>query len=1273
MSPLTITTLILFKLLQVVHLKLINNTYFIFENEYIQTSFPVLSIPLDFDISNQSQTQSLIQEYNLTEEYKYPIAPKAKLFSFKKSNNEDIDIVQLEDQKLTLLYQIKNYQSNNQLLIRSGNYSISLTQRNCFSLHYLQEESYLLACKLPEHKIEIQILNLNQQSSEEGFTNKTLNILDYNPLCELESNLAYSLLVIFEKNCSYSKLETIFIDAINQKIINQTKFVMDEYNKSNEFITKIQICSTTTLMIYTNNEILKLDLEQQDFSNFLFFNQEQYFNAKQCTDMSIVEVRDNQLKFNQFSLNVSIEGFIQGFRLNIIFILQKKDHVIVYYSYNLQLIIRKSFQQLFSLSNLPYILGVTEKGEHLIYRIKNPRFSFTYKNSSKIQILEYEKQPKFQKLLLDQIISDVEILSESSPQFLIQNNTQFFGSFEGSRFKIHQNQIQKSLPFKIKQLYINDTLINFKEETKLLGCNIDIRNLKQISILSLEDDSFLILFIQNDATQIVIARCTENKLQNIKTIKIQEGFIQIMNFNLPRVCIVQENSLKIYQFENQQLLERSYAFNLNIIAAYNMNNTNILGLVFEDCNQRTYFIDNHNLQIHQIISQQLECNGNKQKLTPLFFIDEHKIFFKNQVSYQEQIILKETIIKAEVMLQHRKILIFTQYQQKLKIKFYSFISFELQLLYDCPLYNFNLKVPLNYKLQSPFLLVLAENSQQNSVLLIYNLNNQAINSLIQIIEIDQEHFHFDFIFGTLKSFYYYYQNDIQIRDFETYTLFLENQIPQTSVFKVLHFSFAFQTPILNEIINWNFTEKSINNDYTIMLIQNDTLSLNSNNILDMSNIFSNIISIEVIQQNYQLIRPLRFTHEKMTCKFYQNKCCLNDHNLECLQNNQRLFYVFHYVFQFVHTIYFNDNNSECIIISTYQENLQMIIISFQNYSSSIKPQIFQYEIITDPVLHKGTDLQIIFADRDHVIFLPDKINKIFVYLKLQPAQQLFFNYSNQKNTLLYGSRIKDDDYVFLYQSQDDIFYSIVTISINKKNEQQKIFIKNQMQDQICISNNEFIEPLIGFKKIFPNNFQKIQIIELTLVDDVLVIELLMLFEIQIGFVIQLRIDIIKYGKCEINILQTLRYPHNSLLSRPFYVNKDYIIISTCRINIESLILYDRFQGQNISLIHSIDVFPQNDYLKIEKINNSHVALVAIPNIFQEVQIIALSQYKLECLNNCNSTATLILKNEVSKLTITVQNINNEIPLQYNIRLITLITNLLTIQLFLQLRNKKNKK
>ncbi|CAD8161474.1 unnamed protein product [Paramecium octaurelia] len=1276
MSHITITTLILFKLLQVVHLKLSQSTYYFFENEYIPTHFPVISIPLDFDISNQSQIQSLVQEQNLTEEYKYSITPKAKLFSLIKSEKQDIEIVQLEDQKLTFLYQIKNYLSNNQLLINLSNYSIPLTGQNCFSLFYLKEESYLLICKIPENKIAIQILNLNQQSSPLNFTTKALNVQDYNPLCEFETNFEYSLLVIFEKNCPHQKLETFFIDENNQEIINQTNFILEEYNKSNQLITKINICSSTILQIQTNNESLILDLKSLDLLNILLFDQKYYSNVFQCIELPIVQVRDNQLRFNKFSFNVSTEGFIQGFLLNQIFILQKNDHVIVYYSDNLQIVIRNSFQQFFSLSNLPYTLGVTEKGDLLIYRIKIPRLSFTYQNSSKSLILEYQRQSKNYIELLDQQILDLQILSESQPKFLIKNNTEFIGISEASRLQFLLNQIQMSLPLQIKQLYINEKLINFYEETRQLGCNIDIGNLNQIFIIiSLGDDSFLILYIQNDATQIVITRCAKGTLQIIKKIKFAKGFINIINFNQNQFCVVQENSLRIYKFQNQQLLGKYYTFNHTIIAASNLNNANILGLVFKDCNQISYFIDNDDLQIHEIKSQYLECNGNKQQKSELFFITEHQIFFKNQELYQEQLILKETIIKAEVMLHFRKILLFTQYQQKLKIQHFSFFSYELQFLYDCPLYNYTLKIPLNYKLQGPLLSVLAENSQQQSVLLVYNTNNEAINSLIQVIELDQDHIHFDFIFGSQNLLYYYYQNAFQIRELGTYTIIFQNSIKQISAFKELNYNFTFGTPILNEIINYNFTVKHINNDYNIMLIQNDTLRLNSNNILDMSNIFSNIISIEVVSQNYQLIRPLTFTNEKMTCELYQNNCCFNQNQLKCFKNNQIFVYKSPDLRCYVIAIYFNDSHSECTIICYANLRYQMIMISFQNYYQSIKPQMYEQKILEDPEFQhyiNVDDLEIIFADRDLVIVKPGKTNQIFVILKLQQGQQLGFNYSNRENTLLSVSRIKDDYYVFLQQSQDNILYSIVTINVNRTNERQQIFYKKQIQDQMCISNSQFIDASEEIKQLLPIYFHKIKTIETTLVDDVLVIELLMLFEIQFGFVIRIRMDTIKYGICQIDVLQTLRYPHNSQLSQIFYVNKDYIIISIIRFNIRSLILYDRFQDKNLSLIHSIDAFPENNYKKIEQFNNSHLALVILSNIFYEVQIIALSQYKLECINKCNLAATLILKNEVSNLTITVQNNNTENPLQYNIRLITIIFDLISISLFLQFGKKKQK-
>ncbi|CAD8212294.1 unnamed protein product [Paramecium pentaurelia] len=1270
---------ILLQLLQVVYLQLLENTQFILENEYIQTNLAIIVIPYDIDISKQYQTLSLVQEYNLTEEYKQPlISPQTKLYSLIKSNNQDIDIVQLEDQKLSFLYTIKNYLSNNQLVIQPKKYSIQLNQQNCFSLHYLNQEFYMLICKMQETKIIIQILNLNQQSMEQNFTIKNLTVLDYNPICQIDSKFMFSLLVIFEKNCSNSSFTNYFIDINHQKIINQTNLNMNNYNKSNEFIINIEICSSNILRILTQNQILILNLQTPEFSLYQVALVTNFSNTfiNKCTLQQLsfqLEIKNNQLILDQNKINISSEGFIQAILANKILILHKKDQVIVYFDQDIQIIIKQSFQQFFSLSNLPFVLGVKENGELLAYKIRIPKQSYTHLNSSKIQILQFSRNTRLLNQIISSKILDIQVISERSPKLFISEQKEFFQVFKGSRILFFQSKLQISLPLQVKSIQVNGKSINFKIETQQLNCHIDIRDLEQLFIMNLKDDSHLILFIKNNTTQLIVALCFQERLSIIKKIRIKHGFIKIFIFNTQCFFLVQQNSFKIYYYENMQLNERSYLFYLQIIDANMVDQIKLICLVFKDCTQQCYYTDiNEDSPFFQIQSSKLECNGNKQLITEFLFIGEHELFFYNKLSYQEQLILQETIIKAEVILHHFLILLFTTHESKLKIKKYSFNNNELQFLYDIPLYTFSLRNPLTYKVQGKFLMILAETSSLSPVLLIYNFQNTGVNSLIKVIELDKDQIHFDFIYGDGMAFYYFYQNAIQIRELDIISVIFENEFVSTNVFNKFDFLFTFETPISNEIVNTNHSYTCFNDDYQIRLIQNDTRSLNSKNVLDMSNIISNINSIEVVQHNYYLlIPPLVFTSDKMICKFYQNKCCINESEIICWLKNERFIQEKDVLIQNYLMIDCNENQYECTIMYNFNYFIYLMIIIFQKDQQSNKILIIQQNNNSKAPFHEANDIDIRFYNRDLIMFGSEGQKKIFVYSRLNIKQYISFNYSKLQNEFLQIKRIKDNNYICLYQYENQILYTIITINDNNQNQkQQDLYYKELIVDQTCFSFEDLANILNVPLKKFQIKSKIIQISEFNFVNDIIMIELLILFEQQLGFILQLKIDINKQEKCYFDILQIIRYPINSYLNLLLYINNDFIIMSITQFENKNIILYDRFQGQTVSLIHSIYMLPDNNYSKIENFNNTHFSLIQQGNQIQEVQIISISKYKLEFLNESNSIATLILKNEVSNFTITVQNINIKIPLNYNIRLIITIINVLLIQFFLLLRKKQ---
>ncbi|CAD8213365.1 unnamed protein product [Paramecium pentaurelia] len=227
--------------------------------------------------------------------------------------------------------------------------------------------------------------------------------------------------------------------------------------------------------------------------------------------------------------------------------------------------------------------------------------------------------------------------------------------------------------------------------------------------------------------------------------------------------IVQDKqTLYFYSYVKTEL--KAFKINFEKKINYLVQQGNQLFIYFQNC--MIMIVEFQNFQINEVNhSHQVNCtiqlNDDSDKLNIKIQPSQIDILRKNTYTYSLRF---HQIIRLQYFINYKKLIIFELNENLLQMKYYQEKNNYYQFLYLIPTYQYIIDQPLIYKTFVQMIAILAHNEQKDQYILIYDLHNKALNSMVSAIQVDEKCQIFNF--HSTSQFFYnlifrFHKNTIQ--------------------------------------------------------------------------------------------------------------------------------------------------------------------------------------------------------------------------------------------------------------------------------------------------------------------------------------------------------------------------------------------------------------------------------------------------------------------------------------------------------------------------------
>ncbi|CAD8161518.1 unnamed protein product [Paramecium octaurelia] len=842
----------------------------------------------------------------------------------------------------------------------------------------------------------------------------------------------------------------------------------------------------------------------------------------------------------------------------------------------------------------------------------------------------------------------INITKQSTPQFIIQ--TVKFETLvinQDGYYILNILQIQQGLQFSnsIKQqqnnslLFANNQFVINKYKDLIWG-----------------QEAFIIEHNISDSTIFVINKKAISIIKNNKTISYRFKFsdnnedLQVRFFiEQKNFIIISKNSIAAFHYDT--IIELKWQLRLKKEINKIIQNGQAVNIQLQDCNE--VFIQLTNLKYQEIQSsiqfgcrfklfEQQEIIISKQKIDILPFSNKFSFTF-------------DQIIDFIYLLSQNRIIIFEVIEQKIVPQLYSLQFQELYFYFNLPLYNFTITYPLRYEIFWDQLAIAAKNtSNQQEVLLVYNLNYQLSNILIKVINIDQNQHYFAFlnahqivsIYNSSLMITYLKQVVLQFTDqyLDFDTVFKREQVLLEAKTDIYNFTKIIQLDILISHFNYSIKIK----DTRIPFLQHYDKQKQISKI-NFENVFGQIDYVYLLRENdIKKLDPIVIT-PFLQCRFYSNQVCYNDKEM----------------------VLFNSVNQIMIKLPKYCKDLIFIkdLSNKQEIFCLAQGRFLEKYEINQMQLSKKSEyqqhIQINFNEDsiESIIFIN---NIAIIKIMNKKKYQILLFKENDFKTFQYQVHI---DFEIVQAIYENNHYVIFCYDINEFHLIRFVLLTENY------SNNKTLQ--IEISQIITDHYalsfsllNSLLILNHTLHDMIFESNIILCFITQNCFRINLIIDF-QQGLIQSDMINFIRYQQSNGQLQYCLANKYNLIISLL-IDEESVIYF-----YNLSSIKILDSLYRYEGINttIEYFNETHFVQIKSENSNQLLSFVEFQGYQFEPKSPFKKQIEIIkLNNSVSTLTLEFYpSLDRNEMINFSNKRISLINLVNFILLILFLKTFKNKR
>ncbi|CAD8125919.1 unnamed protein product [Paramecium sonneborni] len=1146
------------------------------------------------------------------------------------NDNDQLAIMTINNNEMICIIQINTYLIDGELSYQNCTINFKFQLENCSQVYQISNNRLIILC-FQHSKIMTLLL--------QNFQNQVINKYELE-VSEQTLNCKYHLInqdeniIIYQTNCNMTLIHIFKIQNediklyYNNSIQSLLQLEQNEFKELGQLIS-IQICVFTNLIIqFQYNKFL---CKNMILDCIYIYKENQTFKKTIKTfdfcqkSQNLQRTNEGYWLFKNRLLNVVIDGYEDSILVNNKLIIYSKQELQIFFSQKFSNKWQIQIQAIIPVGDLHYFALLNIQGELQIYKLVNEQFYFSNFNSTSNYIVKRQIYDFYQTEGNYTVIK-IEEYDQNNPPFLI-NNQKINFKIRNLQNKLcfYINQIQESIPFEITNIKIDERNVKYQYQTQGFSCKYN-NNILYKNLWLIEDKDQRQILILENSQKINIYICFQGLLINRFIIPIHINYVKtVTSSEYLSFCIIYPKEFQFYQFNDLSLSHKSISIKekINKTLIYKneiiliLDNCKLIQLKFNDFKSTLI-----NLDINYHICSEIQYIVNLN----------HVITFDSIIQFRDGKII--TMLKQpHKILQVGNIMyfvIFSQNQENIDISlYYSYLN-ESTKLYNLPLYEFQIKFPINYDYQELFLLVLAQNKQENDFLLIYNCSSTSIKSLVQIIRIDKDHQFFGFI-NSKFDFFFIQNGSIVIQNINQICLQFEHYPYYTHNHFISQFTYDLtlkpSLKKLKQLEQIKFTQKFINMNQSLFLLKDDFVKIDSYGYIELINIYGKINEIEVLEKDQFIIIPpftLFQTNDKIYCLLYKNNLCI------------QFDFTFHQIYfnitqQFQiaisldnHCKIFFDQMLEAYLIIEIVGNLiekKMKILKLQFDKMNAGNESFnQIKETTSLIEIQNIGIIEVLNIKGLIIIVNDLFERFLIFLQYDKLIELKL-YSIYFT--LDGYFIRNGTYLFI--AANNFQLELVIHSYNYQNQQMK-------QTTLFYFQLNISQMLLDY---YSNDFTlELKYIKITFADinlNLLQVKAFLFFTEFFAFSIELHFDIMKQILQKSYISSIFRYIESSKFETLLYLDEYFMVIKVLDKSKPLLIFYELSLILQKTYHDSIYQVKDQNYTLIEKHNLTHHVIIQFENDALQINFIQLSKYQIKQIKECNSSPTLLLQNDINNL------------------------------------------
>ncbi|CAK78342.1 unnamed protein product (macronuclear) [Paramecium tetraurelia] len=1238
--------------------------YNLLENEKIFSHYQIGAFPLD----NQTQQDYTDIEFPLID-YKQTIKTGSLMVKNVQPiniNDQELAIMTIIDDEMICLLQLNTYSVNDELRYLNCSIRFKFESNHCFQVYQISNDQLLIICQKDANTIYLYLQN---------FDNQVINQYELSIIqnCKVNSAFQDSFIIIYQSDCIDSrdytdcqqtelvilKIEEGQIKSYYKKQLAQISATKNIDIEKTGKLREIQICFTKNLVFVFTKGVYYCNVFNQDQcyqikSIYQYSTIVKVYNS--CSKSNVLEYTDKgEWYFKRFLIdlnNLNYKDYVNsGIIQNKLLVFSKDDLYIIASSriYNKRKI---QVQTTIPIANLSYFALLDVEGKLQIYQMNYQRYYYTY--SRQLQLIAFLPN-SFYEVNTNLIIIQMEKYDSQNPPFLIGDKEIeiYHRNFE-TNLSINRNQIQRSIPFQILKIERNGRFVNYQQQTRGFQCKYN-NKVTYINLWFFEKMDLLQILILELKSTIQINVCSQGRLMNHFAIPLHQNFIGIVvNEEYLQLLIVYQNELNLYQLIDMELVSRQIRLEEKIIKI--LNNKKSISLILDDCKIILLSSDSINSYI-----EYFQYNGDN--CTEIQFLADKQLTITHDqiIKYNSEKIIQIINLPYKVFqvsfcdnLQPSFFLIFYELQQMVNISLFFDYQEKVEKLYDLPLHNFQIKIPLNYQYQNSYLMILAYNNEFDDVLLIYNCRETSIESLVWITQLDQNEKQFFGFINSNLDFFYIKNKSIVIQNINHIQIILEeyeNNFQSFIPFLTFNFILESQLQHIKKQANIEVKQYFINSNQSLALLKEDFIEIDSKGYINLINIYGIINYIAILENSEQgIIHPLTLSNpnEILECLSYSNNLCLQSDSVFMLRYQEQILKL-----QLDKAIM-----NDCLIFFDKQLDIYSII-ELQDFQGWISISItkLKFEILQT----KGQVSINKTLEQTSIILMAQVVQILNVEGLIILIQDYIDGYLVMEGQ--YHSQKIEFRLSFPYFTCDTFFITNGTyffMAGNNQYLQLKVFsFKNIDQNLTCqtLFSQELEMSQIMTELHFSELQLELSIIKILAVDfdsHSLKFQAILFLTDFFAFSFSLHYNIDQQIVMEMQIQSLFRYSNQSKFNNMIYLDQNFIIIKVSNTSSSSLLIYDLNLTSQKKELDAIQLIPDQTYTLIEKFNETHHVILQHDKDILQVQFIQLSKYQIKCFNQCNFAMTLQLQNDCSSIIVKAKQQNDMALVNYNYIIILLI-------------------